>query len=80
MTTTIQNLAHLLHTELTTLEDVEALPVGAGVVDDFGVLYQREYDRLWYPALKSALGMESAALLTDSASLLLAWLPPEARS
>lgn len=78
MTTTIQNLAHLLDAELTSLEDVELLPVGAGVVDDDGMLWQLDWPG-WFPANGVAEQPRTAAsLLRYSPTLLLKWLPPEA--
>jgi hypothetical protein len=75
--------ADLLNTEIADLATLESLPLGAGVVDGDGTLWQRGHeggrDGSWY----SANGETGFVLNADlpkhhGPSLLLIWLPTEA--
>lgn len=72
------NITDLLGTQITDLDTLTLMPAGAGVVDDYGDLHQRQADDRWYGAFGSNDNSDtSASLLRYSPTLLLAWLPPE---
>lgn len=58
-----------------TKEELEALPIGAGVVDDHGDLYQRRDDGLWYGALIGGDNDETDESLFAYAPLTVVHLP-----
>lgn len=71
------SVAELLNTEITDVQTIESLPVGAGVVDFSGVLWQKKEDGWWYPASFSWVGQQGALAMAGQDPLLV-WLPPEA--
>lgn len=65
-------------TEITTLADLEALPVGAVVIDRDETAWQRKYGDWWYPTTCNEMDCEPARrVVADYAPLTVAWLPSE---
>lgn len=64
--------------QITDLAVLESVPIGGGVVDDCGDLYQRRSDGDWHGALIGGDNDLTDESLITFAPLLVVWLPKEA--
>jgi len=67
--------ADLMNTVITDLATLEKLPVGAVLIDDEGIAWQKDGDG-WWEARKGRIN-PPYSLVAENKSLLVAWLPPE---